>query len=143
VLYGLLVFTGSLALAIGGIALRAPRRGRARPGRGCGHVVGAPRAAACPASRDLVDERDDQDYVAGDLAFNGLFTAPWATGTVAAIQDHSAYALPLGGLTVLHGAMLVHRHRARERRLEPLQRQRARVDRGRGVRATGAGVRRR
>jgi len=60
------------------------------------------------ASHDLADDRDDQDYVGGDIAFNGLFTAIWATGTVASIEDHSAWALPFAGLTLAHGAMLVH-----------------------------------
>jgi hypothetical protein len=60
------------------------------------------------ASHDLANDRDDQDYVGGDIAFNGLFTAIWATGTVASIEDRSAWALPLAGLTVAHGALLVH-----------------------------------
>ncbi|MBV8759887.1 MAG: hypothetical protein JO257_21535 [Deltaproteobacteria bacterium] len=60
------------------------------------------------AGHDLANDRDDQEYVGGDIAFNGLFTAIWATGTVASIEDHSAWALPFAGLTVAHGAMLVH-----------------------------------
>ena len=60
------------------------------------------------ASHDLANDRDDQQYVGGDIAFNGLFTAIWATGTVASIEDHSAWALPFAGLTLAHGAMLVH-----------------------------------
>jgi hypothetical protein len=57
---------------------------------------------------DLANDRNDRDYVTGDIAFNGLFTALWATGTVSALEDHSGYAVPLAGLTVLHGAMLAH-----------------------------------
>lgn len=60
------------------------------------------------ASHDLANDRADQEYVGGDIAFNGLFTAIWATGTVASIEDHSAWALPFAGLTLAHGAMLVH-----------------------------------
>lgn len=60
------------------------------------------------ASHDLANDRDDQGYVGDDIAFNGLFTAIWATGTVASIEDHSAWALPLAGLTLAHGGMLVH-----------------------------------
>jgi hypothetical protein len=60
------------------------------------------------ADHDLANDRNDQDYVTGDIAFNGLFTAIWATGTVSAIADHSGYAVPLAGLTLLHGSMLVH-----------------------------------
>jgi hypothetical protein len=57
---------------------------------------------------DLANDRNDQDYVTGDIAFNGLFTALWGTATVDAIEDHSGYAVPLAGLTLLHGAMLAH-----------------------------------
>ena len=60
------------------------------------------------ASHDVANDRADQEYVGGDIAFNGLFTAIWATGTVASIEDHSAWALPFAGLTLVHGAMLVH-----------------------------------
>ena len=60
------------------------------------------------AGHDLANDRADQDYVGGDIAFNGLFTAIWATGTVASIEDHSAWAVPFAGLTLAHGAMLVH-----------------------------------
>jgi len=56
---------------------------------------------------DLANDRNDRDYVTGDIAFNGLFTALWATGTVSALEEHSGYAVPLAGLTALHGAMLV------------------------------------
>ena len=60
------------------------------------------------AAHDLSNDRADNNYVTGDIGFNGLFTAIWATGTVAALEDHSGYAVPLAGLTALHGAMLVH-----------------------------------
>lgn len=53
---------------------------------------------------DLANDRNDRDYVTGDIAFNGLFTALWATGTVSALEEHSGYAVPLAGLTALHGA---------------------------------------
>jgi hypothetical protein len=60
------------------------------------------------AAHDLADDRDDRDYVTGDLAFNGVFTALWGAATVGAIEDRSGYAVPLAGLTLMHGAMLVH-----------------------------------
>jgi hypothetical protein len=57
---------------------------------------------------DLANDRADNDYLGGDIAFNGLFTAIWGTATVEAARDHSGWALPLAGLTAMHGAMLVH-----------------------------------
>lgn len=60
------------------------------------------------ASHDLANDRTDNGYLTGDLAFNGLAATLWGAGTVAALEDHSGYAVPLAGMTALHGAMLVH-----------------------------------
>lgn len=57
---------------------------------------------------DLADDDHGNDYLGGDIAFNGLFTAIWGAATVEAARDHSGWAVPLAGLTVMHGAMLVH-----------------------------------
>jgi hypothetical protein len=60
------------------------------------------------ASHDLANDRTGNDYLAGDLAFNGLAATLWGAGTIAELEDGSGYALPLAGMTALHGAMVVH-----------------------------------
>ena len=57
---------------------------------------------------DVADDDHSNDYLGGDIAFNGLFTAIWGAATVEAARDHSGWTVPLAGLTVMHGAMLVH-----------------------------------
>lgn len=57
---------------------------------------------------DLANDRTDNDYLGGDIGFNGLFTAVWGAATVEAAKDGSGWAVPLAGLTAVHGAMLVH-----------------------------------
>jgi len=57
---------------------------------------------------DLANDNLSNDYLGGDIAFNGLFAALWGAGFVDAVREGSGAAVPLAGLTVLHGAMLVH-----------------------------------
>jgi hypothetical protein len=57
---------------------------------------------------DVANDDRTNDYLGGDIAFNGLFTALWGTAAVDAAKDGSGWALPLAGLTLVHGAMLVH-----------------------------------
>jgi len=59
-------------------------------------------------SHDLENDQNDRDYIGGDIAFNGVFAAAWGAGTVEAIRVGSGAAIPLAGLTALHGAMLIH-----------------------------------
>jgi len=75
---------------------------------GAGLVAGYAGGIGYFGWHDLANDRADHDYLAGDLAFNGVFAAVWGAGFVDAVRHDSGAAVPLGALTALHAAMLVH-----------------------------------
>ena len=59
--------------------------------------------------QDMAGDRRDHDYVVGELAFNGIAGTLWGAGAISEIEDgHIGAAIPLTGMTLVHGALLAH-----------------------------------
>ncbi len=59
--------------------------------------------------QDMTGDRRDHDYVVGELAFNGIAGTLWGAGAISEIEDgHIGAAIPLTGMTLVHGALLAH-----------------------------------